>query len=68
MFGNHTTKFNGSNFDEAAIEAVWRKATPEPGYPSFRKDCRFLFFKSTGADILFLSIHSPLPKGSLWKE
>ena len=31
------TKCDGSPFDEATIEAVWKKATPEP-YDSFRKD------------------------------
>jgi hypothetical protein len=25
-------------FDDATIEAVWRKGSPEPNYPSFRKD------------------------------
>jgi hypothetical protein len=25
-------------FDDATVEAVWKKGTPEPGLPSFRKD------------------------------
>jgi 5-methylcytosine-specific restriction endonuclease McrA len=33
-----STKRSGSVFDEATIEAVWRKGTPEPGLYSFRKD------------------------------
>ena len=32
------TKKDGAAFDEAIIEAVWQKGTPEPNYPSFRKD------------------------------
>lgn len=28
----------GGGFDDATIEAVWRKGTPEPGLTSFRKD------------------------------
>lgn len=32
------TKFDSRPFDEETIEAVWRKGTPEPKYPSFRKD------------------------------
>jgi hypothetical protein len=32
------TRSNGSGFDEATIEAVWQKGTPEAQYPSFRKD------------------------------
>lgn len=31
-------KSNGGSFDEATIEAVWGKGTPETKYPSFRKD------------------------------
>ena len=31
-------KVDGSPFDEETIEAVWQKGTPEPQYPSFRKD------------------------------
>jgi len=33
---NSTT--GGGSFDDATIEAVWKKGTPEPSYPSFRKD------------------------------
>jgi len=29
---------DGRPFDEATIEAVWRKGTPEPGLVTFRKD------------------------------
>lgn len=32
------TKSDGKSFDEATIEAVWRKGTPEDNYSSFRKD------------------------------
>lgn len=35
--GRNTNK-NGSSFDEATIEAVWSKGTPEPMYPGYRKD------------------------------
>jgi 5-methylcytosine-specific restriction endonuclease McrA len=35
--GTNTTK-TGSSFSEQEIEAVWKKGTPEPQYPSFRKD------------------------------
>jgi hypothetical protein len=38
MFRNRNTHSNGNRFDDATIEAVWRKATPEPQYPSFSKD------------------------------
>jgi hypothetical protein len=38
MARNPGTKKDGASFDEATIEAVWRKGTPEPQYPSFRKD------------------------------
>lgn len=38
MARNPNTDRNGSNFDEDTIEAVWKKGTPEPAYPSFRKD------------------------------
>jgi hypothetical protein len=34
---SNTTKSGGS-FDEATVEAVWKKGTPEPGLSSFRKD------------------------------
>ena len=32
------TKSEGSSFDDATIEAVWKKGTLEPEYTSFRKD------------------------------
>lgn len=32
------TTIGGGPFNEATIEAVWRKGTLEPAYPSFRKD------------------------------
>ena len=32
------TKSDGKSFDEATIEAVWQKGTPEPSYAGFRKD------------------------------
>jgi len=32
------TKSDGSSFSETTIEAVWQKGTPEPQYPTFRKD------------------------------
>jgi hypothetical protein len=32
------TKSEGALFDEATIETVWKKGTPEPEYTSFRKD------------------------------
>jgi len=38
MARNWNTDRNGSNFDKATIDAVWNKGTPEPQYPSFRKD------------------------------
>ena len=34
------TKSDGKSFDEATIEAVWQKGTPEPGFATFRKDTR----------------------------
>lgn len=33
-----STNNRGGPFDEATIEAVWQKATPEPGFAGFRKD------------------------------
>jgi len=33
-----STKGDGAPFDDATVEAVWRKGTEEPQYPSFRKD------------------------------
>ena len=38
MARNGGTRVNGSPFDEATIEAVWKKGAIEPEYPSFRKD------------------------------
>ena len=38
MARNPGTRRDGRSFDEATIEAVWKKGTPEPQYPSFRKD------------------------------
>jgi len=38
MVRNWNTKRDGASFDEATIEAVWKKGTPEPQYSSFRKD------------------------------
>ena len=38
MARSPSTNTIGGRFDEATIEAVWRKGTPEPQYPSFRKD------------------------------
>lgn len=38
MARSHGTRGDGGPFDEATVEAVWRKATPEPAYPSFSKD------------------------------
>jgi 5-methylcytosine-specific restriction endonuclease McrA len=32
------TKADGKSFAEETIEAVWQKGTPEPNYPSYRKD------------------------------
>ena len=38
MARSHGTNRDGNNFDEATIEAVWRKGVPEPGLAIFRKD------------------------------
>jgi 5-methylcytosine-specific restriction endonuclease McrA len=38
MARNLGTRRDGGSFDEATTEAVWKKGTPEPQYPSFRKD------------------------------
>ena len=38
MARNPGTNKSGGSFDEATIEAVLKKGTPEPQYPSFRKD------------------------------
>jgi 5-methylcytosine-specific restriction endonuclease McrA len=34
----YNTRADGTPFSDATIEAVWQKGTPEPGFPSFRKD------------------------------
>ncbi|MHB8105411.1 MAG: HNH endonuclease signature motif containing protein [Dehalococcoidales bacterium] len=38
MTRGRSTKSDSNSFDEAIIEAVWQKGTPEPGLSSFRKD------------------------------
>jgi hypothetical protein len=38
MVRSLNTRVDGGPFDERTIEAVWQKGTPEPQYPSFRKD------------------------------
>ncbi|MGH8222271.1 MAG: HNH endonuclease signature motif containing protein [Woeseiaceae bacterium] len=38
MARNSGTTSSGGSFDEATIEAVSRKGTPEPNYSGFRKD------------------------------
>lgn len=38
MARNPSTTSGGGKFDEATIEAVWRKGNPEPGLTYFRKD------------------------------
>jgi len=38
MARNYNTRRDGSTFEEATIEAVWRKGEIEPNYPSYRKD------------------------------
>ena len=38
MARNPNTNTRGESFDEKTVEAVWRKATEIPGYPSFRTD------------------------------
>ena len=38
MVRSYNAKVDGSPFDKKTIEAVWQKGTPEPKYPSFRKD------------------------------
>ena len=38
MARNPNTTKSGGGFDEKTIEAVWRKGTPIPGYPAFRRD------------------------------
>lgn len=32
------TTTTGGSFDDATVEAVWKKGTPEPAYAGFRKD------------------------------
>ena len=32
------TKSDGKSFDEATIETVWQKGTPEPNLSNYRKD------------------------------
>jgi len=38
MARNPNTTTRGGAFDEAIIDRVWQKGTPEPGYSGFRKD------------------------------
>lgn len=38
MARNPNTTTQGGRFDEATIEAVWRKGIFDPNYPSYRKD------------------------------
>ncbi len=38
MARNPGTTSNGGSFDDATIEAVWRRGTAVPGSDSFRKD------------------------------
>lgn len=38
MARNPGTRVSGRPFDEATIDAVWKKATPESGYTGFAKD------------------------------
>lgn len=38
MARNPGTKSNGGSFDDATIEAVWQKGTPESNYAGYRKD------------------------------
>lgn len=38
MARGYNTTTTGGSFDVAMIEAGWKKGTPEPNYPSFRKD------------------------------
>lgn len=38
MARNPNTTTQGGRFDEATIEAVWRKGILDPTYPSYRKD------------------------------
>ncbi|OEU44486.1 MAG: hypothetical protein BBJ60_05595 [Desulfobacterales bacterium S7086C20] len=38
MARNHNTRSDGKRFDEATVEAVWKKGKPEPNFHYFRKD------------------------------
>ncbi len=38
MARNPGTTSGGGKFDDATVEAVWQKGTPEPNYTGFRKD------------------------------
>jgi hypothetical protein len=38
MARNSSSDSRGGSFDDATIEAVWQKGTPEEKYVSFRKD------------------------------
>lgn len=38
MTRNNNTNSTGGSFTDATIQAVWRKATPIPGKPSYAKD------------------------------
>lgn len=38
MARNPNSTTSGGRFDDATIEAVWQKGTPEPAYSGFRKD------------------------------
>ncbi|OGA66049.1 MAG: hypothetical protein A3G83_10075 [Betaproteobacteria bacterium RIFCSPLOWO2_12_FULL_68_20] len=38
MARNPNTTSGGGKFDDATIEAVWKKGTPEPGLTNYRKD------------------------------
>ena len=38
MARNPNTNSRGEPFDEATIEAVWKKGTPDPAYAGFRMD------------------------------
>jgi len=38
MARNPNTTTTGGRFDDATIEAIWKKGTPEPGLSFFRKD------------------------------
>lgn len=38
MARGRSTTVTGRSFDDGTVEQVWRKGTPEPNYPNFRKD------------------------------